>query len=87
MLGLERETAPEQAPHVEPDSLLNRREREVAALVADGLTDREISTRLVISQRTAESDMQHILGKLSFRSRAQIAAWVTQQNQNRPPDR
>ena len=57
-------------------SVLSQRENEVAALIAQGLTDRQIATRLVISQRTAESHVQHILTKLSYRSRAQIAAWV-----------
>jgi non-specific serine/threonine protein kinase len=65
-------------------SVLSRREDEVAALVAEGLTDREIATRLVISQRTAESHVQHILSKLGFRSRTQIASWVTQRQRRRP---
>lgn len=56
---------------------LSPREREVAALVAEGLTDREIAVRLVIGQRTAESHVQHILAKLGFRKRTQIATWVT----------
>ena len=56
--------------------VLSRRELEVARLVAAGLTDRDIATRLVISQRTAESHLQHILAKLGFRSRSQIAAWL-----------
>ncbi len=56
---------------------LTRREREVAILVAQGLTNREIATRLFISERTAESHVEQIRGKLGFRSRAQIAAWVT----------
>ena len=60
-----------------PALVLSRREDEVAALVAEGLTDREIAARLVISQRTAESHVQHILAKLGFRSRTQIATWVT----------
>jgi serine/threonine-protein kinase PknK len=50
----------------------------VAALVAEGLTDREIASRLVISPRTAESHVQHALTKLGFRSRSQIATWVAQ---------
>jgi DNA-binding NarL/FixJ family response regulator len=50
---------------------------KVRKLVAEGLTDREIATRLVISPRTAESHVQHILNKLGFRSRTQIATWVT----------
>ena len=55
---------------------LTRREREVADLVAQGLTNREIAGRLFISERTAESHVEQIRGKLGFRSRAQIAAWV-----------
>jgi DNA-binding CsgD family transcriptional regulator/sugar lactone lactonase YvrE len=56
---------------------LTRREREVAILVAQGLTNREIAARLFISERTAESHVEQIRGKLGFRSRTQIAAWVT----------
>jgi len=55
---------------------LTRREREVAILVAQGLTNREIATRLFISERTAESHVEQIRGKLGFHSRTQIAAWV-----------
>ncbi|HET9780590.1 MAG TPA: LuxR C-terminal-related transcriptional regulator [Candidatus Dormibacteraeota bacterium] len=55
---------------------LTRREQEVAALVAQGLTNREIAARLFISERTAESHVEQIRGKLGFRSRRQIAAWV-----------
>ena len=57
-------------------SCLTERELQVAELVAKGMTDREIASKLVISHRTAESHVQHILTKLGFRSRAQIAAWV-----------
>ncbi len=48
----------------------------MAILVAQGLTNREIATRLFISERTAESHVEQIRGKLGFRSRVQIAAWV-----------
>jgi DNA-binding CsgD family transcriptional regulator len=58
------------------DAVLTRREREIAELVAQGLSNREIASRLVIAQRTAEGHVEHILGKLDFNSRAQIAAWV-----------
>ena len=57
---------------------LTRREREVAALVAEGLTNKEIAERLALSVRTAESHVEQIRSKLGFRTRAQIAAWVTQ---------
>lgn len=53
-----------------------KRQHEVAALVAQGLTDREIAARLVISPRTAESHVEQILARLGFRSRAEIAAWT-----------
>lgn len=56
--------------------VLTPRELEVADLVARGMTDREIAAELVIGQRTAESHVQHILTKLGFRSRSQIAVWA-----------
>jgi DNA-binding CsgD family transcriptional regulator/sugar lactone lactonase YvrE len=55
---------------------LTRREREVAILVAQGLTNREIATRLFISERTAESHVEQIRGKLGVHTRVQIANWV-----------
>jgi DNA-binding CsgD family transcriptional regulator len=57
-------------------SELTPREREVAALVAEGLTNREIAQRLFISERTADGHLEHIREKLGVRSRAQITAWV-----------
>jgi DNA-binding CsgD family transcriptional regulator len=57
---------------------LSRREREVAALVAEGLTNREIAGRLFISERTAEGHVESIRNKLGFNSRVQIAAWAVQ---------
>jgi len=54
---------------------LTVREREVAALVAAGLSNKEIAAKLVISERTAEGHVERILGKLGFRSRSQIASW------------
>ena len=57
-------------------SALTSREIEVATLVAEGLTNRQIADRLVISERTAQNHVQHILTKLGFTSRSQIAAWT-----------
>ena len=57
---------------------LTRRERQIAELVANGLSNQEIASSLVISRRTAEGHVEHILAKLGFTSRAQIAAWVTE---------
>jgi predicted ATPase/DNA-binding CsgD family transcriptional regulator len=58
---------------------LTRREVEIAGLLAEGLTNREIATRLVISPRTVEAHVDHILTKLGMTSRAQVASWVTEQ--------
>jgi DNA-binding CsgD family transcriptional regulator len=57
---------------------LTRRELEVARLVAQGLTNRQIGTRLTLSVRTAESHIEQIRAKLGFRTRSQIATWVTE---------
>ena len=57
---------------------LTRREGEVAVLVARGLTNRQISERLVISERTADNHVANMLGKLGFSTRAQIAAWAVE---------
>ncbi|MEV4160035.1 ATP-binding protein [Nonomuraea dietziae] len=56
---------------------LTRREWEVAQLVAEGLSNREMAEQLVLSKRTVDAHVEHILDKLGFSSRAQIAAWVT----------
>jgi non-specific serine/threonine protein kinase len=55
---------------------LTTREREVAALISEGLSNREIAARLHISQRTAEAHVQHILNKLGLHSRTQIAVRI-----------
>ncbi len=57
-------------------SPLAKRETEVAHLVADGLTNRQIGTRLFISERTVENHVRHIMDKLGFTSRTQIAGWI-----------
>jgi DNA-binding CsgD family transcriptional regulator len=56
---------------------LTPRERDVASLVAQGLTNRRIAEELRISAATATLHVEHIRGKLGFHSRAQIAAWVS----------
>jgi DNA-binding CsgD family transcriptional regulator len=58
-----------------PAAVLSPREEEVASLVAQGLTNPQIAERLVISRRTAQNHVQHILTKLGFSSRSQIASW------------
>ena len=76
-----------QAEHVAPpaqdgpdDGLLGKREADVARLVAEGLSNKQIGARLFISERTVDSHVRSILNKLGFNSRAQIAAWFAAAN-------
>jgi DNA-binding NarL/FixJ family response regulator len=64
------------APGVSDGVPLTPRELQVARLVAGGRSNKEIAADLVISQRTAEDHVEHILTKLGFTSRAQVAAWA-----------
>lgn len=57
-------------------SVLTPREREVAALVARGSTNRAIAEALVISERTVETHIEHIMDKLGVRARSEIAVWA-----------
>jgi len=57
-------------------SQLSSRESEIADLIGQGLTNREIAQRLVISARTVESHVDHIKAKLGFGRRARIVAWA-----------
>jgi non-specific serine/threonine protein kinase/serine/threonine-protein kinase PknK len=66
-----------------PSNRPTKRELEVAALVSEGLTNKEIAARLVISPRTAQGHVEHLLVKLGFTSRTQIAAWFTEQDPDR----
>jgi len=68
----------QQPPPGERMEGLTRREREVALLVARGLTNRQIASELSVSTSTANNHVARILRKLGLRSRAQIAAWVTE---------
>ncbi|QSR24158.1 LuxR family transcriptional regulator [Nocardioides aromaticivorans] len=74
------EATPDAAqPTLGVSSLLTRRELEVAQLVAQGLSNKAIAETMVVSTRTVESHVRHILTKLGFRSRAQVAAWIAEQ--------
>jgi DNA-binding CsgD family transcriptional regulator len=59
------------------DSPVSPRELEVARLVGQGLTNKQIGQTLYVSERTAENHVQHILTKLGLRNRSQIAAWAS----------
>lgn len=65
-----------EPPDPSTPSVLTRRELEVAQLVAEGMSNKEIAARLVVAQRTAEGHVENILVKLGFNSRVQIAAWI-----------
>jgi predicted ATPase/DNA-binding NarL/FixJ family response regulator len=68
---------PEQMP-------LTPRERQVAALVASGRTNRQIGRVLGISEKTAEVHLHHVMSKLDFRSRAEVAAWAVTHHLSAP---
>jgi DNA-binding CsgD family transcriptional regulator len=68
----------QQPPPDERAERLTRREQEVALLVARGLTNRQIAQELSVSTNTANNHVARILRKLGLRSRAQIAAWMTE---------
>ena len=76
-----REKAAQEATPPPAGPQLTRRELEVANLVAAGLTNKDIASRLVISQRTAEGHIEHILTKPGFNVRAQIAGWVAERRE------
>lgn len=77
--------ADEGPPVGSPAFLLTAREREVAGLIAHGLTNRQIAAELVISERTADAHVGNILAKLGLRSRAQAAVWAVEQGLHRAP--
>jgi DNA-binding NarL/FixJ family response regulator len=59
---------------------LAKREVEVAGLVAEGLSNKQIAARLFISEATVASHIRGILNKLGFNSRSQIASWISSSN-------
>ena len=65
------------SPPARPPSALTPRELEIAALIADGRSNKAIAAELVISPATVARHVANIMTKLGFRSRAQIAVWVT----------
>ena len=81
-LALTATEAPVARPDKQPDRStqqvagLSPREREVAALLALGLSNRQIAERLVITERTVAAHIEHLLNKLGFASRHQVGAWA-----------
>ncbi|HVE93990.1 MAG TPA: AAA family ATPase [Acidimicrobiales bacterium] len=69
---------------VDTTRALTRREHEVAKLVSEGLTNRQVAERLVIAERTAENHVQHILTKLGLSNRSQLAVWAATKDEQQP---
>jgi non-specific serine/threonine protein kinase len=76
-LALDSKAVPPSRPRMDVDSPLTKREHEIAALVAEGKTNREIARNLVISQRTVDGHVERILAKLGLRSRTKLAVLFT----------
>jgi non-specific serine/threonine protein kinase len=83
-LALAQAVPVEQASSVS-SGVLSRREEEVVALIARGMTNREIAAALTISEKTAANHVEHIMTKLDLRSRAQVAVWAVRRDA--PPTR
>jgi DNA-binding NarL/FixJ family response regulator len=80
-LALRAQVVRSADPAPKPADPLSKRERQVAELAADGLSNKEIAGRLFVSERTVETHLYNILNKLGINSRSKIGAWV------QPPDR
>ncbi|MFD5430105.1 ATP-binding protein [Streptomyces sp. NPDC127084] len=74
-----REEAAMPKPATQESNVLTRRERQIAKLLAEGLSNKDIAAKLVIAPRTAEGHVAHILTKLGLNSRLQVAAWFSRQ--------
>jgi len=76
------------AAPVDPDRSrpvsLTHRERQVAALVASGRTNRQIGRMLGISEKTTEVHLHHVMSKLEARSRAEVAVWAVNHHLSAP---
>jgi DNA-binding NarL/FixJ family response regulator len=80
-IALARESARDATVHGSGGSVLTARQQEVAVLLARGLTNRQIAERLDITERTVAAHVEHILDKLGFASRHQVAVWAANNGQ------
>jgi predicted ATPase/DNA-binding CsgD family transcriptional regulator len=74
------EQAPKPAPSVKAasDTELTRRQLEIAGLIAEDLTNRQIAARLFLSERTVETHITNMLNKLGLNSRVQLSRWLAE---------
>ena len=82
------ETAPSTTTPEEPfadkrKEKLTRREEEVAAFIAQGLTNRQIASELTLSERTVDTHVSSILKKLGLRSRGRVAIWISERQSHK----
>ena len=66
-----------------PDTALTPRQLEIARLIADDLTNRQIADRLFLSERTVETHITNILNKLGLNSRIQLSRWLAEASARR----
>jgi DNA-binding CsgD family transcriptional regulator len=84
MEPIQRRAANALAVLMSRPSPLTGRELEVASLVAEGMTNKEVATRLGLSVRTAENHVLNVMNKLGLDNRAQVAAWYTRTRSSGP---
>ena len=77
LLGNAPKTTPSRTAKQAFDGL-TAREREVAACVAQGMTNKAVAGQLVVSERTVEKHVENAMGKLGFTSRSQLAVWAVE---------
>ena len=81
MLGAGHRPQPEPAVKPELRPVLTGRQLEIARLIADDLSNRQIAARLFLSERTVETHVTNMLNKLGLNSRIQISRWVNDVNE------
>jgi DNA-binding NarL/FixJ family response regulator len=69
---------PAPATETEPPTVLTRRQLDIARLIADDLSNRQIAARLFLSERTVETHITNILNKLGLNSRVQLTRWLAE---------